>query len=193
MPASLRPTPTPGVRLPGAPDMPRSLARKGAIPAALLAALTGPLATHTLERWEGNIKHVYADHLAGGLPTYCAGRTDRTAVVGTQLTDDQCREVNKITLLEYGYAVLGCTTWAHLTPNRVVALTIFAVNVGKDGACNSRAVRLINTGQVAQGCSALATGPDGKPAWSYAGGQYVQGLQNRRQAEKTLCLQNGGS
>lgn len=181
-------THTPGVRLPSAPTISPSLARKGAIPAALLAALTGPLAHQTLERWEGNIKHVYADHLAGGLPTYCAGRTDKAAVVGTTLTDDQCREVNKTTLLEYGYAVLGCAAWAHLTPDRLVAITIFAVNVGKDGACNSRAVRLINTGQVQAGCHALATGPDGRPAWSYADGKYVQGLQNRRQAEKSLCL-----
>lgn len=186
-------TPAPGVRLPDQPGVPPSLARKGVIPAALLAALTGPLATYTLEQMEGNIKHVYADHLAGGLPTYCAGRTDRAAVVGTVLTDDQCREVNKATLLDYGYAVLGCTTWQHLSPRRLVGLTMFAVNVGKDGACTSRAVRLINAGHVAQGCTALATGPDGKPAWSYASGMYVQGLQNRRQAEKALCLQEGSA
>lgn len=178
-----------GVRLHGQPSMPAALLRKGAIPAALLAALTSPLAHHTLEQMEGNVLRVYADHLAGGLPTYCAGRTDRAAVVGTALTDDQCRAVNKTTLLEYGYAVLGCTNWQHLSPRRLVGLTMFAVNVGKDGACASRAVRLINTGQVAQGCAALATGPDGKPAWSYANGVYVQGLQNRRLGERALCLQ----
>lgn len=177
------------VRLPTPPRIPPGLARKGAIPAVFLAALTGPLAVTTLERWEGNIKQVYADHLAGGLPTYCAGRTDWNAKVGTKLTDDQCREVNKITLLEYGYAVLACVNWDYLGASRLVGLTIFAINVGKEGACGSRAVRLINAGQIAQGCDALARGPDGKPAWSYAGGQYVQGLQNRRQAERALCLQ----
>lgn len=173
--------------IPPPPRLPANLARKGVIPAALVAALTSPAAVMTLERWEGNILHVYADHLAHGLPTYCAGRTDKGAVVGAKLTDDDCREVNKITLLEYGYAVLGCANWDHLTPDRLVALTMFAVNVGKEGACASRAVRLINAGDVLAGCAALATGPDGKPAWSYAGGRYVQGLQNRRQAEKTLC------
>jgi GH24 family phage-related lysozyme (muramidase) len=65
---------------------------------------------------------------------------------------------------------------------------MFAINVGKDGACNSRAVRLINAGHIAAGCAALHTGPDGRPAWSYASGKYVQGLQNRRRAEAVLCL-----
>ena len=175
--------------IPPAARMPAALLRKGAIPAALLAALTSPMAYHHLERWEGNVLHVYADKLANGLPTWCAGRTGREAVVGTRLTADDCREVNKTTLLEYGYAVLGCANWAHLTAPRLVGLTMFAINVGKDGACNSRAVRLINAGQVADGCRALHTGPDGKPVWSFAGGVYVQGLQNRRQAEATLCAQ----
>lgn len=171
-----------------APRIPAAVLRKGAVPAALLAALTGPLAWSTLERWEGNILRVYADHLAGGIPTYCAGRTDWQAPVGTRLTSDDCREINKTTLLEYGYAVLGCIEWKHLTPDRLVALTIFTINVGKSGACGSRAFRLINVGQIGAGCNALAWGPTGAPVWSFAGGRYLQGLQNRRQAERRICL-----
>lgn len=175
------------MKTPGAPRIPASLARKGAIPAALLAALTSPLAYTTLERMEGNILRVYADHLAGGVPTYCAGRTDWKAKVGEKLTDDQCREVNKVTLLEYGYAILGCVSWDYLTASRLIGLTMFAVNVGKEGACGSQAVRNINAGRVMQGCDLIARTPDGRPNWSNAGGKYVQGLQNRRQAERKLC------
>lgn len=175
------------VTLPRQPRMPAALVRKGAIPAALLAALTSPLAYSTLERLEGNIKRVYADHLAGGIPTYCAGRTDWSAKVGTPLTDDQCREVNKATLLEYGYAVLGCVSWDYLTARRLIGLTMFAVNVGKEGACGSAAVRAINAGRIAEGCKLLAFRYDGTPNWSYAGGKFVQGLHNRRKAERTLC------
>lgn len=171
------------------PGMPASLLRRGAIPVALLAALTGPLATSTLDRVEGNVLRVYADQLAGGIPTYCAGRTDWRAPVGTKLTSDQCREVNKTTLLEFGYAVLGCTTWAHLTPTRLVGLTIFAINVGKAGACGSQAVRAINAGRISEGCRLLAFRPDGRPNWSYADGIFVPGLHNRRRAEMTLCLE----
>lgn len=173
--------------LPRAPQKPAALLRKGAIPAVLLAALTSPLAFSTLERLEGNITTVYADKLAGGIPTYCAGRTDWSAKVGDKLTDDQCKVVNKITLLEYGYAVLGCVNWDYLNPDRLIGLTMFAINVGKDGACNSAAVRQINAGNVLVGCDLIARRPDGAPNWSYADGKYVQGLQNRRQAERKLC------
>ncbi|WP_447593562.1 lysozyme [Aquipseudomonas campi] len=157
------------------------------VPAALVAALSSPLAYTTLERWEGNVLQVYADHLAGGLPTYCAGRTDRNAVVGTRLTSDKCEEVNKATLIEYGTAVLGCTEWSNLNPKRLIGLTIFAINVGKAGACGSQAVKAINAGRIKHGCDLIATRPDGKPNWSNASGRYVQGLQNRRQAERSLC------
>lgn len=172
------------------PTIPASLARKGVIPLALLAALTGPLATTTLERVEGNVLHVYADRLASGIPTYCAGRTDWKAPVGAKLTTDDCREVNKATLLEYGYAVLGCTTWKHLTPTRLVGLVIFAINVGKAGACGSQAVQQINAGNIVAGCHLISTRPDGKPNWSYADGVYVDGLQNRRLAEEDLCMED---
>ena len=54
-----------GVTMPRAPRIPANLARKGVIPAVLLAALTSPLAYTTLERMEGNILHVYRDKLSG--------------------------------------------------------------------------------------------------------------------------------
>ena len=157
------------------------------VPATLVAALSSPLAYTTLERWEGNVLKVYADHLAYGLPTFCAGRTDRNAVVGTKLTNDECREINKGTIIEYGTAILACTNWTMLDADRLIGLTIFAVNVGKSGACKSQAVQSINAGRIAQGCDLIARTPDGKPNWSNAGGKYVQGLQNRRQAERALC------
>ena len=175
-------------KLPSTPSKPAALLRKGVIPAALLAALSSPLAYSELERWEGNILHVYADKLARGIPTYCAGRTDWAAPVGTRLTSDDCKAVNKTTLLEYGYAVLGCMNWDHLTPRRLVAFTMLAVNVGKQAACNSLAAQHVNAGRIATGCDLIARTPDGRPNWSSAAGKYVQGLQNRRQAERALCL-----
>lgn len=177
------------VKLPSLPKMPANLTRKGAIPAALLAALSSPLAYTTLEQLEGNVTTVYADKLANNIPTYCAGRTDWSAPVGAKLTSDDCKAVNKVTLLEYGYAVLGCVNWDYLTPQRLIGLTMFAVNVGKDGACGSQAVRHINAGNLRAGCDLIARTPDGRPNWSYADGVFVQGLQNRRQAERALCLE----
>ena len=68
------------------------------------------------------------------------------------------------------------------------ALSSHSHNFGVPNTCSSRAVGLINSGRVADGCNALAHGPDGKPAWSYADGKFVRGLYNRRLAERALCL-----
>ena len=163
---------------------------KGIVPAALAAALTAGSTIAMLEQFEDNILSVYPDKLAGGIPTYCAGRTDWKAPIGKTFTTDECKEVNKTTLLEYGTAVLGCTKWTQLTPDRLVALTLFAINVGKTGACNSQAVRQINAGNISYGCKLISTKPDGSPNWSYSGGVYVQGLQNRRKIEAALCLKS---
>lgn len=170
------------------PKIPPGLARKGAIPAAFLAALTGPLAMGMLVRWEGDVHKVYADNLANGIPTFCAGRTDWTAKPGVVLASDFCAEVNKTTLVEYGYAVLECANWDHLSASRLVALTIFAINVGKEGACKSQAMVNINRGRIVEGCTLLAYKPTGAPNWSIAGGRYVPGLHYRRIAEMKVCL-----
>lgn len=159
-------------------------------PSLLVAALAAPFSMAMLTRWEGNITHVYAD--SGGLLTACAGRTGLDLPIGTQLTDDRCTEINKATLLEYGYGILSCVRWDKLTQARVVALTIFAVNVGIKGACGSQAVKAINAGDIAGGCNLIAYTPTGKPNWSYANGVFVQGLHNRRKAERELCLGNVG-
>ena len=166
--------------------------KRKAIPAVLAAALASPVALVTLERLEGNVLSVYSDHLADGLPTFCAGRTDRNATIGANLTSDQCQAINKLTLIEYGYSVLECADWNNLDADRLIGLTLFAVNVGKSGACKSQAVKAINAGRISEGCDLIARKPDGRPNWSNAGGKYVQGLQNRRQAERELCRKGLG-
>jgi GH24 family phage-related lysozyme (muramidase) len=178
------------INLPSKPSMPGKLMRRGVVPAFLVAALSSPLAYNSLSQLEGNILHVYKDKLANDIPTYCAGRTDWKAPIGAKLTSDQCTEVNKTTLLEYGYEVLACTEWKYLTPSRVVALTLFAINIGKGAACGSGAVREINRGNIMQGCSLIAYKPNGSPNWSYADGVYVPGLWKRRKVEATLCTKD---
>lgn len=158
------------------------------VPLALAGALTSGGALTALEQLEGNILGVYADALAGGLPTRCAGDTNHSMPVGARLTSDECREINKATLVRYGALVLACTNWANLTPERLVGLTLFAINVGGAGACGSAAFKAINAGQVESGCNLLATKPNGLPNWSYIGKRYVPGLQNRRLAERNWCL-----
>lgn len=108
--------------------------------------------------------------------------------MGERLTQAQCDAVDQQTAIEYGRAVLACIPADELDQNSFDAFTLFAINVGKQGACESRAARLMRDGQREAACKALARGPDGRPVRSYAGGVFVQGLQNRRQYEKNWCL-----
>lgn len=147
------------------------------------AALLG-----AMHQWEGQRLTVYADKLAGGLPTYCSGRTQPPRPVGERLTQAQCDAVDQQTATEYGRAVLACIPPGRLDQNSLDAFTLFAINVGKQAACNSRAAQLMRTGDREAACRALSRGPDGRPVWSYAGGVFVRGLQNRRQYETNWCL-----
>lgn len=160
------------------------------VPAALAAVLTAGSSLALLEQLEGNILEVYPDKLARNLPTFCAGRTDWKEPIGKKFTSDECKEINKLTMVEHGTAILGCTTWANLTPARLTALTVFSINVGKSGACNSQAITNINRGNITTGCRLIANRPDGSPNWSYSDGVYVQGLYNRRKIESALCLKS---
>lgn len=147
------------------------------------AALLG-----AMHQWEDQRLVVYADKLAGGLPTYCSGRTQPPRPVGERLTQAQCDAIDRQTATEYGRAVLACIPADRFDQNSFDAFTLFAVNVGKQGACESRAARLLRTGDREAACRALARGPDGRPVWSFAGGVFVRGLQNRRQYEANWCL-----
>lgn len=176
------------MKLPTMPKPSAKLMRKGAIPFVLLSALTSHTAVSTLSQLEGDILKVYPDRLANNIPTYCAGRTDWSAQVGTVLTQKVCDEVNKVTLVEYGFAILECATWKYLDADRLIGLTLFAINVGKKGACSSSAMGYINYGRIAEGCRLIAYKQDGSPNWSYAAGKYIPGLFKRRKIESSLCL-----
>lgn len=157
---------------------------------ALLAA--SPTLMDFLGRWEGRGQYVvYADKLAGGLPTVCKGITRYTSpypvVVGERWSPEKCAEVERKVVLDTQMALRGCIT--HPVPQGVFdALTSHAHNFGWPRTCGSDAVAAINRGDLKTGCDRLAYGPDGRPVWAYVGTRYVQGLHNRRKAERELCL-----
>lgn len=155
--------------------------------------VASPFLMDFLGRWEGQGQYVvYADKLAGGLPTVCKGVTRWTSpypvVVGERWSAEKCAEVERKVTIETQTKLARCITNFDITQNVFDALTSHAHNVGVNGTCGSRAVRLINAGNIKAGCDALAHGPDGRPVWSYAGGRFIQGLYNRRLAERELCL-----
>lgn len=153
---------------------------------------SSPAVMSFLGVWEGEAQYtVYADKLAGGLPTVCKGITRYTSpypvVVGEVWSKEKCREVEEKVVLDTQRQLQKCLEYP--VPQEVFdALTSHAHNFGWPSTCNSQSVKEINNGNIALGCSLLSTRPDGTPNWSYASGRYVQGLQNRRIAETKLCL-----
>lgn len=150
-----------------------------------------------LGEWEGEGQNVvYADKLARGLPTVCAGITRHTSpypvIVGDYWSPARCVEVEQLVVKKGQLALADCLTNPNIRQNTFDALYSHGHNVGVPSTCASRAVALINAGKIAEGCRALAWGSDGRPVWAYttnAKGNkvFVPGLHRRRLAEARLC------
>lgn len=151
-----------------------------------------------LGKWEGEGQNVvYADKLARGLPTVCKGITRHTSpypvVVGDYWSEARCAEVEQLVVEKGQLALADCLTNQKIGQNTFDALSSHGHNFGVPSTCASRAVGLINSGRIADGCKAIAWAPDGKtPVWAFvtdAQGrkQFVRGLHARRVAEAELC------
>ncbi|WP_426232921.1 lysozyme [Pseudomonas sp. TWP3-2] len=165
--------------------------------AGVLVLGSGTL-TAFLGDWEGNGQNVvYADKLAGGLPTVCKGITRHTSpdpvVVGDYWSAARCDQVEQLVIQKGQLQLADCITNQQVGQNTFDALSSHAHNVGVPSTCASRAVGLINAGRIADGCQALAWAADGKtPVWAFvtnAQGKkvLVRGLHARRLAEADLC------
>ena len=138
-----------------------------------------------------NAQLVYADTLAGGLPTVCKGITKYTSqypvIVGERWAPEKCEAEEKRIVLETQQALQKCIT--RPVPQGVFdALTSHAHNFGWPRTCASASVSAINAGDLKRGCDLLAYKPDGSPNWSNVGNRFIQGLHNRRKAEREICL-----
>ena len=151
-----------------------------------------------LGKWEGDGQNVvYPDKLARGLPTVCKGITRHTSpypvVVGDYWSQARCAEVEQLVVEKGQLALADCLTNPKIGQNTFDALSSHGHNFGVPSTCASRAVGLINSGRIADGCKAIAWASDGKtPVWAFvtdAQGrkQFVRGLHARRVAEAELC------
>ena len=179
----------------------------------LVAALGGtlifasPTLRDFLEREEsgarGVVLTVYADKLAGGLPTVCDGLTRHVTrtpiIVGQRWTPEQCERETRAALVRVQQSLVKC--FRILPPQSVFDMaSSHAWNNGAPNTCASAALRAWNGGQFELGCRRLALSDGGKPVWSYVRTgktlpngkpemRFVQGLQDRRQRELKLCRQ----
>lgn len=170
-------------------------AAMAAIAAGALTLGSVPL-IEFLARWEGRETTAYADRLAGGVPTVCAGLTNATSpmpvVTGDYWSEQACKDIERLVVMGTQLKLADCLKVAVAQPV-FDALSSHAHNFGVASTCASRAVGLINTGRLREGCEAIAHSASGEPVWSYVTQngrkQFVRGLYNRRLAERDLCLQ----
>lgn len=165
---------------------PRIVAGGAVIVAGLV--LGGPDILGALKRVEKQELTVYADRLAYGVPTVCSGFTDWSLRVGQVYGKDFCDKLDQKTAIEYGLAVVECIGADKLNQNSLDSMTLFAINVGKQGACGSRAAKLLRAVKHDEGCKAISRGPTGKRVWITSGGKPRNGLANRRDFETAWCL-----
>ena len=157
-----------------------------------------------LALWESSgspVLTVYADKLAGGLPTVCNGITRHITatpvVVGEKWSAQKCATEERQAVANVQAQLLRC--FKRTPPQSVFdAATSHAWNVGAANTCASGAMRAWNAGNWALGCQRLHVSDEGRPVWSYvrtgrvlSNGKpemkFVQGLANRRGAERALC------
>lgn len=161
-----------------------------------------PFLMDFLAKWESSgrtVLTVYADRLAGGLPTVCDGLTRHVTstpiIVGQVWTLEKCQAETQAAVIRVQRQLAGCFKRA---PSQMVfdMATSHAWNNGAGATCNSLAMQAWNRGDWELGCRRLAMSDAGKPVWSYVckieGGErvchFVQGLANRRNDEWQHCV-----
>ena len=180
--------------------------KAGAATAAALVAsgaltLNSDALNRMLSRWEGDGQNtVYADKLAGGLPTVCRGLTKHTVnepvIVGDYWSPEKCAEIERI-VVERGQIELANCLPATIKQGAFDAASDMGHHFGSPNVCASRAVGLMRAGKREEACDAFAHAPSGKPVWSYitrpdGSHQFVQGLYNRALDRRKLCLSDLG-
>lgn len=160
--------------------------------------LSTPAVQDTIQKWESGRKRVlvvYADKLAGGLPTVCNGLTRHVTttpiIVGQVWTTEKCEIHEAAVTQTIQRELVKC--FLRLPYQSVFdAASSFAWNVGVRAVCNSGSMKLWNGGQWTLGCTRIAYTPSYRPNWSNANGKFYPGLHNRRKDEMALCLSGIG-
>lgn len=138
--------------------------------------------------YESSGKHVgkpYKDVV--GVWTVCDGYTGKDINPNKWYTPEECKVITTKAIAAHGKGVLECVK-VPLSQKEYEAYTSFAFNVGVGAFCGSNILRTLNAGNRSMACQGLYMHPNGKPAWSNAGGKFYQGLQNRRYSEYKTCM-----
>lgn len=135
------------------------------------------IAAVTVGFFEGKENQAYYDPV--GVVTICYGHT-ATARIGQTHSDEECEVLLQQDLGKAFDAVDRHVT-VELPETREAALASFVYNVGESAFARSTLLKRLNAGHVRAACNELLR-------WVHAKGVRLQGLVNRRQAERELCL-----
>ena len=134
-------------------------------------------AAHFIAKWEGCKLSAYRDVV--GIPTIGYGRTTNVNM-GDVCTQEQADAWLAEEVEQFKRGVRGAVL-VPLNDNQLAACTSLAYNIGLAAFRGSTLLRKLNDGDY-QGAA------DQFLVWNKAGGRVVQGLVNRRAAERDLFL-----
>lgn len=158
-----------------------STARKAGAAGVVTAAIL--IAVPVVSQFEGLWLTAKPDRLAYNIPTVCYGETEGVRV-GDTYTKSQCQEMLAKKLPRYANEIAKCIKVEISDKTRASFISI-SYNIGTAGFCRSTMLRKLNAGDTRGACNAMM-------AWNRAGGRVVQGLINRRNAERKMCLEGIG-
>ena len=141
------------------------------------------VAVSMIAPFEGFYGHKYRDSV--GVLTICYGATAADGVdFSKTYTKGQCLDMLARDIPKYDAPLKRCIkpeVYNALPVHRHAALVSLAYNIGSGGVCKSSVVRDLNAGRVQQACNDFLK-------FDRAGGRVLQGLVNRRRAERVSCL-----
>lgn len=143
------------------------------------SAAVGVAAIALVAGWEGLRTKAYLD--AVKVPTVCFGET-RGVKLGDSYTAQQCKTMLGNRLVEFEMGMRKCLRNPDTIPDGpYIAALSLSYNIGTGAFCRSSVRKHLDAGQIRQACDAFRN-------FTRAGGMRLQGLVNRREAERAICL-----
>lgn len=155
---------------------PKTKGKSGVTAAVFAAGLA--LAAPMVAKHEGVWLVAKPDKLAYGIPTVCYGETEGVNV-GDRYTPRQCEDMLLKKLVRYANSAAACI-YVPVSPKMFSTFIDLNYNIGEAAFCRSTVARKINALDYEGGCEAMR-------AWVNAGGEFRQGLLNRRLNEIAVC------
>lgn len=146
----------------------------------LAMGLSAALATTGVfvAKHEGLVLGTYPDPV--GIITSCYGHVDSSLQLGQKFTEDECLEQLAKDLSKHNKELMRYVK-VPLSEQEHAAYLSFIYNVGGANFKSSTLLKKLNAGEREEACNQLSR-------WVFAKGRKLQGLVNRRESEKQLCL-----